>query len=259
MKDLIKETIEKIKDQGIAPEPRWKYLVKKYAIWAGFGVVILLGAISFSIAFDLLSQLDWDLYRFAHQSAVLYSLSLLPYFWIVIIGVLLVLAFFDLRKTETGYKYGWLKMSLASIGGIVAVGFVFFLVGLSGKFNALLVRDIPYYGQHMMMTKEKQWMQPDNGFLSGTLTAVYDGKLEISDLNGQNWNVILDNKTLIRPAVNIAKGEMIKIIGLIKDANTFQATELRPWMGQGMMNASGIGRSSGMMNNGGGPGVRTEN
>ena len=47
MKDLIKETIEKIKDQGIAPEPRWKYLVKKYGMWAVFGVIILLGAITF--------------------------------------------------------------------------------------------------------------------------------------------------------------------------------------------------------------------
>ncbi len=252
MKDLIKETIEKIKDQGIAPEPRWKYLVKKYGMWAVFGVIILLGAISFSIAFNLLSQLDWDLYRFAHQSAVLYSLSLLPYFWIVTIGILLALAFFDLRKTETGYKYSWLKMSLVSIGGIIVIGFVFFLIGLGGKLNAFLIKDIPYYGQHMMMTKESQWMQPNSGFLSGTLTIISNGKLEINDLNGQKWNVILDEKTLIRPAVNIAKGEMIKIIGSKKDANNFEALEIRPWMGQGMMNGSGAGRSSGMMNNGSG-------
>lgn len=259
MKDLIKETIEKIKDQGITPEPRWKFLVKKYGMWAGFGVIVLLGAISFSIAFDLLSQLDWDLYRFAHQSAVLYSLSLLPYFWIVIVGILLALAFLDLQKTETGYRYGWLKVSLASIGGIVVVGFVFFLIDLGGKSNTLLVKDIPYYGQHMMMTKEKQWMQPDNGFLSGTLIAINDEKLEINDLNGQKWNVILDDKTLIRPVVNIAKGEIIKIIGLKKDINTFQATEIRPWMGPGMMNGSGIGRSSGMMSNGGGQGMMNGN
>ncbi len=247
MKDLIKETVEKIKKQGIAPEPRWKYLVKKYGIWSLFGVVVLFGAVSFSVTLTMLQQLDWDLYRFAHQSALIYSLTLLPYFWIVLIGMFLVLAFFDLRKTETGYKYSWLKIALASIGGIIAMGFIFSLIGLGGKFNAIVARDIPYYGQHIMMTKEKQWMQPDNGFLAGTLTTVSKNELEISDLNGQKWKIVLEEKTLIRPVANIALGEMIKIIGSRESevgaggVSIFQAIEIRPWIGQGMMNGSGAG------------------
>lgn len=258
MKDLIKETIEKIKIRGISPEPRWRYLVKKYGIWVSFGVIIFLGAVSFSTALNLLSQLDWDLYRFVHRSAILYSLSLLPYFWIVLIVAFLALAFFDLRKTETGYKYGWLKMSLLSIGGMIALGLSFFFIGLGGKFNALLSRDIPYYGQHMMMTKERQWSKPDSGFLSGTLIVISDDKLEINDLNGKKWNVILDDKTLIKPAVNVAKGEMIKIIGIKKDANNFYAIEIRPWMRQGMMNGQGL-RGGKMMNNGSGSGMMRTN
>lgn len=242
MKDLIKETVSKIKRQGIIPEPRWKYLLKKYVLWGLFLAVVIMGAISLSIAVETLGQLDWDLYRFAHQSALSYSLTLLPYFWIIIIGIFLALAFFDLRKTETGYRYGWLKMSLISIGGIIAVGFLFFLVGLGGKFNTLLARDVSYYGKHLMMTKEKQWMQPHSGFLSGTLTVVSGDRLEIIDLNGQKWNVILDEKTIVRPTVRLARGEMIKIIGAKKDVDNFQAIEIRPWMGRGMMmNGSGRG------------------
>lgn len=246
MKDLIKETVEKIKKQGIAPGSRWKYLVKKYGTWTGFGAVVIFGAVSFSAAFDMLGQLDWDLYRFAHQSAIIYSLTLLPYFWMVLIGIFLALAFFDLRKTETGYKYGWLKMSLAPIGGIIAFGLLFSWAGLGGNFNMILAKDIPYYGQHLMMTKETQWMQPDSGFLAGSLTAVSNNKLEVSDLNGQNWNVFLDEKTLIRPAVDIAPGEMVKIIGSKKEANNFQAIEIRPWMVQGMINGPGRGQGNGM-------------
>ena len=102
-------------------------------------------------------------------------------------------------------------------------------------------------------------MQPNSGFLSGTLSAIYDSKLEINDLNGQKWNIILNEKTLIRPSANITKGEMIKIIGSKKDVNNFDALEIRPWMGQGMMNGSGVGRSSGMMNNGGGRGIMNGN
>lgn len=252
MKDLIKDTVAKIKKQGIAPEPRWRYLLKKYGLWSLFLAVIFLGASSLSIAFEMLWQLDWDLYRFAHQSALIYSLKLIPYFWIILIGAFLVLAFFDLRKTETGYRFGWLKMSVVSIGGIIALSFVFSSVGLGEKLNTILAKDMPYYGRHMMMTKEKQWMQPENGFLAGTLTVIADKELEIIDLNGRKWKVFLDEKTFIRPAAKLAKGEMVKIIGYEGVGNNagnspsyFQAIEIRPWMGPGMMGGSGRGMMRG--------------
>lgn len=245
MKDLIQATVEKIKQQNVVPESRWKYLVRRYVVWLVFVAIILFGAISFSIAFDMLGQLDWDLYRFTKQSALIYSLSLLPYFWIILIGTFLGLAFFDLRKTETGYRYGWLKMSLASIGGIILLGAVFSLVGFGGKINSFLAKDVPYYGEHLMMTKEKQWMQPESGFLAGTLTAISVNRLEIRDLNEQAWQVDLDEETTLRPAVVIAKGEMIKIIGIKKNSNNFKAVEIRPWAGQGMKNGAGKGMRRG--------------
>jgi hypothetical protein len=245
MENLIKKTLGEIKKQKIKPAPRWQYLLRKYALWLGFGAMIFLGAISFSVAFEMLNQLDWDLYRFAHQSAILYSLSLLPYFWLIFIGIFLVLAFFDLRKTETGYKYGWLKMSVFSIGGIILLGWFFSLVGLGGKLNTILAKDLPYYGQHLIMTKEKQWMQPAAGFLAGKIETASADKLEISDLNGQKWSVLLDEKTLTKPAVRFLIGERLKIIGSRKEVNVFQALEIRPWSGQGMGNGSGGGHGMG--------------
>lgn len=255
MENLISKTIGEIKKQKIVPVPRWKYLMKKYAIWAVFAGTIFFGAISFSIAFDMLRQLDWDLYRFVHQSALVYSLTLVPYFWIVCIAIFLALAFFDLRKTETGYRYGWFKISLASISGIIIAGAMLSLSGVGNEVNLILKKDIPYYGQHMIMTKEKQWMQPDSGFLAGTLTNISSDKLEIVDLAGQKWNVLLDEQTLIRPAVSFKQGEMIKIIGSKVDKNNFRAIEIRPWMGQGISNGSGVGRGMGN----GGAGMMRDN
>jgi len=248
MKDLIEKTLREIKKQKIKPAPRWQYLLRKYALWLGFGAMIFLGAISFSVAFEMLNQLDWDLYRFAHQSAILYLLSLLPYFWLIFIGIFLVLAFFDLRKTETGYKYGWLKMSVLSIGGIILLGWFFSLVGLGGKLNTILAKDLPYYGQHLMVTKESQWMNPEKGFLAGTIVLSSESNLQFADLNGKSWNVSLSKETLIRPMANMSQGQMIKIIGTKADSSNFVAIEVRPWMGSGM----GAGQRNGMGTGGGG-------
>ncbi|EKD58348.1 MAG: hypothetical protein ACD_56C00146G0007 [uncultured bacterium] len=248
MKNITKATIAKIKKQGIVPEPHWKFLVKKYSIWTIFLAAVLSGAISFAIAFDMLLQLDWDLHRFVHQSAILYSLSLLPYVWIVLLIAFLSFTFFDLRRTENGYRFSLLKMSLLSLGGIIFTGIIFLLIGWGFRFNAMVAKGVPYYGQHMM-TKQSQWMQVDKGLLSGTIISIADEELEISDLNEKKWKILLGEDTLIRPAANMQQGKMIKIIGTKKDGDIFRAIEIRPWEGRGMMNYVG-GQRRGIMDNG---------
>lgn len=252
MKNIINKTVAKIKRQGIVPESRWKFLFKKYALWAAFFAMLLFGALSFSVTFDSLRQLDWDLYRFVGQNFFSYSLPLIPYFWVVLIGLFLVLSFIDLRKTETGYRYSWLKIFFGSAVGVLLIGFVFSWFSFGARLNSTVSMQVPFYRQHMMMTKEVQWMQPSRGFLSGSLVFVSDSQLEIKDLNGEKWIVLLDEKTLIRPSANIANGEMIKIIGAQESVNKFRAIEIRPWAGRGMMNGGGFVRGGSMMNGGGG-------
>ncbi len=248
MKDLIKDTIGKIKKQHILPQPKWKYSVRKYGVWAVFGLIVVFGGASFSAAYYLLASLDWDLYRFVQQSFFGYSLSIFPYFWAVLIGIFAVVAFFDIRKTETGYRFSWFKISLLTIGSIFVLGAGFSWAGLGSNFNSMAVRSVPYYGAHMMVTKEIQWMQPEKGFLSGTITSISSNILTINDLNKKNWSVSLNEKTLVRPMANISAGEMIKIIGSKTGDNNFQANEIRPWMGGGM--GSGSRQGNGMMNSG---------
>ncbi|HAR99911.1 MAG TPA: hypothetical protein DEA89_00815 [Candidatus Moranbacteria bacterium] len=252
MKDLIKDTIGKIKKQHILPESKWKYLARKYGVWFLFVLVVIFGGVSLSAAAYLLSSLDWDLYNFMHQNRVGYLLSIFPYFWAVLVGTFIIGAFFDMRKTETGYRFSWLKISLVTIGSILVLGAVMFFAGLGGRFNSMMASGVPYYGQHMMVTKESQWMQPQDGFLAGTINSTSNVVLVVSDLNGKVWNVDFDENTLIRPSANVSKGQMIKIIGTQSGSDTFQATEIRPWIGGGMMGGvggqrNGMGTGRGMM------------
>jgi hypothetical protein len=247
MENLIRDTIEKIEKQHIIPEPRWKYLLRKYGLWLFFAGILIVAALSFSVILDNTLNLDWDLYSFTRQSKFIYFLSILPYFWIILIVIFLAAAFFEIRKTETGYRYSWPKILLITIGGIAIFGIAVSLFGFGGKLNSKLAKDIPFYSQHMMVTKESQWMQPAKGFLAGRIISASENKLEINDLNGKDWNINIDGNTLIKPSVNISKQEMIKIIGSKTNENNFKAKEIRPWSGQGM----GNGRNGGMLNSSG--------
>jgi hypothetical protein len=247
MKNLIRDTIDKIEKQRITPEPRHKYLVKKYGLWLIFATVLVLTALSVSVAYDNAKNLDWDLYSFMYQSRLAYFLSTLPYFWIVLIVIFLLVAFFEIRKTETGYRYSRSKILLITIGGIVIFGISMSLLGFGGRLNSELTKEVPFYSQHMMVTKESQWMQPSKGFLAGTIVSVSEKKLEIEDLNGGDWNINIDTNTSVKPSVEISREEMIKVIGTKTDENNFKAKEIRPWVDKGM----GSGQNGGMMNGGG--------
>jgi hypothetical protein len=246
MKNLIADTIGKIKREHLLPDPKWKYLVKKYGIWVTFILVVMMGAGSFSAAYFLLASLDWDLYRFMQQNMLRYSLSIFPFFWVIMIGIFLAAAFFDIRKTETGYRFSLLKISLIIIGSVIILGFVMSFIGLGARFNSMMATGVPFYGQHMMVTKEEQWSNPAQGFLAGTIIASSSSELKIVDLNKKTWNILLNESILITPRAEISEGQMIKVIGTLIGNNNFQASEIRPWvgMGQGMM---GGGYQRGMM------------
>jgi len=250
MKNLIQETITKIEKQHLVPESRWKFLLKKYGLWLLFATGLILTAVSLIVAFDNASNLDWDLYLFMHQNRFAYILSILPYFWIILIVIFLATTFFEIRKTETGYRYSWAKILLITLGGIAVFGAFISIFGFGGRLNAKLTKKVPFYSQHLTVTKEAQWMQPAKGFLAGTILSISNGKLEIKDLNDKKWNIDIDEKTLIKPSVDISKDEMVKLIGEEITENNFKAFEIRPWVGKGM----GNGQNGKMMNGGGNQG-----
>jgi hypothetical protein len=246
MKNLIQDTIEKIEKQHIAPEPRWKYWLRKYGLWLFFAAILILAALSFAVVFDNSRNLDWDLYRFMRQNKVAYFLSILPYFWITLMAIFLAAAFFEIRKTETGYRYSRSKILLITAGGIAIFAIFLSLLGLGGRLNSRLTKEVPFYSRHMMVTKESQWMRPESGFLAGKINSVSEKNIGIDDLDGDSWNININEDTRVMPSVNISPEEIIKIIGTRENESNFKAKEIRPWEGKG----AGNGPKGRMMNGG---------
>lgn len=234
MKNLIQDTLNRIRSEHIAPEPRWKFLLRKFGIWAFVISIIVLVALATSVVYYLLSQLDWDLYGFMHQNAFFYVLSMLPYFWLILSGTLVVAAFLGMRETEGGYRLSGFKIVSVIIAGVFVIGFLLTSAGLGNRLNGMMMRGVPFYAQNIE-TREKQWMRPEQGFLAGTISGVHGNELELVDLNGEKWIIGINEKTFMRPMVDVSVGQMIKIIGMKKSKVIFIASEIRPWVGHGMM------------------------
>ncbi len=233
MKNLIQKTLKKIKEEHIVPEPRWKFLVRKLGAWLVLSGIILLGALFVSVIYYLLRQLDWELPRMMHHSVAVYGLSVFPYFWLFWVIILGGVAFMGIRKTESGYRFNWLKIIITISVTVLSLGFFLFSFGWGSHFDRVMRCDIPYYAQHVI-TKKKQWMQPRKGFLAGRIKSISKSKKEIvlNDLNNQQWEIILSLNTLIAPRVLLKSGKTIKIIGKREKKYKFKATQIRPWLGK---------------------------
>ena len=243
MKNLIQDTLARIKQEHIAPLPRWKFLARRSGAWFALGLIVLLGALSVSVVYFLLTQLDWELPGMMHQNIFFYGLGVFPYFWLILAVVFIAVSFWGMRKTENGYRFNGLKIILLIIGGILLAGIVLSIIGIDKRLNGSMMRNMPYYARHTT-TKETQWMQPELGFLAGTIKDMDTNIIMLEDLNGQAWKIEINSQTLIRPSADVSVGQMIKLLGSQKEGKNFAATEIRPWVGHGMM---GSGQGRGMM------------
>jgi hypothetical protein len=113
-------------------------------------------------------------------------------------------------------------------------GFLTALAGFGGKMNGAMTRGFPGYGK-LVTTKESQWSQPEIGLLAGTINSVSGNSIDLRDLLGKEWQINIDEKTVVRPMANLESGAMIKAIGQQKDTHSFKADEIRPWQGKGLM------------------------
>jgi hypothetical protein len=240
MEDLIGNTIRKIEEQRMRPDPLWRYIVKKYSFWMLFAILAVVGAVAFSIGSHLVFDLDWDLYRFQRQSMLWFFISTTPIFWAAAIVLLIFAAYLDILKSEKGYRYGMLRILAVAVFSIIALGLIFSGIGLGKRANQSLEKNIPQYSK-IVMTKRAQWSQPEKGFLAGTIKREGDDSMDLQDLTGRDWTIETNEDTSVKPSVKLRAGEEIKVIGKNQGNQVFQAHEIRPWSGRGKGDGLGAG------------------
>jgi hypothetical protein len=231
MATTSEKILQSIKETHLAPAPRWKFRARNSVIWTMFAVALLVGSLSLSVIIDQLVNHDWDIYRYLHKTFLQYLLLSLPYLWIVCAAVFSLLAYYYFVHTRGWYRHRVYRVVLASIGLSVALGTAFFFLGFGKQLDAVLASKVPYY-QFLSVDKKKLWTHPDEGLLGGQVTQAEDssGDFVIKDYSGNDWDVQQPVATPKDPAITV--GEDVKIIGVEKNPQTFEAKEVRQWEAQ---------------------------
>lgn len=232
MKNVVQETIEKLKKTNAKPLPRWKFVLKRLSIWFMAGVIAFFSAIALAVIFFLVAQFDWDIYENG-RNLFFFGVRFIPYFWIAIVAMLVFGTFEIIRHTKSGYKYDWIKVIVVVLGVSLGFGILAHFAKFGEYANDIAQKKFPGYG-NMIHTMEDQWSQAENGFLAGEILSVNENSILLKDFGGKIWNIEISGSTLIMPMAKIEKGFGIKIIGKIVSENNFSAQQIRPWRGKMM-------------------------
>ncbi|MEZ4920984.1 MAG: hypothetical protein R2792_17920 [Saprospiraceae bacterium] len=229
--DKSKEIIDKIKRDHIQPRPRWHFLLKDTLIWLACGIGIFIGAAAFSVILFAIQQTDFELTTHLSHSRFELVLGLLPFIWIIALIVFLLIAIFSLQKSRSGYKFSWLRLVGFSALLSILLGTLFFIGGGAQWLESTFAANVSVY-EGIQEKKQKMWMSPEAGLLSGMVEEANPGQFVLVDFEQKKWTVAYDSSTFIAPVVVLEAGEQVKMVGKQTDNSHFTAEEIRPWGGR---------------------------
>lgn len=232
MSDLSKKILNQITESAVTPTERWKFQLKRGVIWLAAGFVALLASFALALTAHVLFEIDWSVYQELGFTWYQIAQSLSPLLWLCILALFFIAGVALLRRTRYGYRY-----SLVSVFGLLlvtgtAMAVVFESIPGEERIEASVMYKIPGYRNfeaRVLPSAEKQWSQPDDGLLGGTITTIEEGEsFELRDFKDKTWTVDTGDAS-IDESVELKTDQDIKIIGETEDDETFRATEVRSW------------------------------
>jgi len=246
MDKLSNQILDQIKAKDIKPIPKSIFLLRNIGLGVISVLSTILGGISVSLLTYNAANQDWDIYRHLNESFFGFVVSSLPYLWIILVIISLVITVFNIEHSKNGYKYSPLKITIISMLLALILGFGGYALGLGKKIDNYLGSKFTSY-QSVDAEKKVVWSQSEKGLFSGVIKTVDQNKKTfiLDDFQGKQWIVDYKNAN-IRGRIQIESGSEVKIVGK-QSGDLIEASEIRPWgnagAGQGFGNKNGKGRN----------------
>ncbi|MDX9893686.1 MAG: hypothetical protein RB292_04750 [Patescibacteria group bacterium] len=213
--------LEKIKQRHIIPKPKWEFLLKDYVTWVIFALAIIIGSLATAVIIFVANYTNWRYYE--PELGTLKGLLIsLPYFWLAIMVIFLVIAFYNLKHTKKGYKFNIFLIALSSIIISISLGGLIYAAGFGEKLEDIFYRRIPFY-QQFLHQRGRLLINPEQGRLAGVVIEVQPEYITVRDFHGQLWKIATTTQ-------NFYIGNRVLLRGKKISEAEFTETDIRFWI-----------------------------
>lgn len=215
--------IERIAAEHIQPKKAWGFWVGNAALWAVGTVMVFVGAIATAIAIHMVRTQDWGLFSQGSGNLAEFAIKSLPYFWIIIFVLFILLAELVLRHTKRGYRWT-IGMLVPSVIGIsIMVGYCAYALGLGKTIDTSLEEHVGVYGR-LLVPRHSAWIAPDHGRLAGKVIGLdTSARFTIITIDGQQWLVEAGSADFVDDDDVLAVNVRVRMIGHVTASHGFRA------------------------------------
>lgn len=230
--NLRQSVLERIETDKVCPHGRLLFVCRDSAVWLAWLLSVVVGAVAVAVTLYVLARSSSVFYEATHDSFVAFLFDVVPYAWLLIFTLMVVLAVTNLRYTKRGYRYTVVQIMASSVVLSLAGGAVLQLAGLGAVIDSRLGTGMPMYvSQDKMETA--LWQAPADGRLVGRqveTTVAPTSTIIFEDSAGARWT--LDVSELSPYDLKLLSGlESVRIVGTTSNAveNRFHACATFPW------------------------------
>lgn len=159
--------IKKIEEKNIKPKSRAYFIIKRILDIGVFLSILILSSLLFSMVFHYMEESDFELNAKLNNSI----LFLIPFFWIALFIIILVVGFIYFYYKLNGYRN---NIALSIFLTLIASVLIGFCINFCSRFNYdiddFLSVNMPMYYQ--TIPQDDIWREPERGYLFGRLKSI---------------------------------------------------------------------------------------
>lgn len=247
-KKISDKVFDRIKKDEVKPIPKWQFVLKNGFLWLLLAILIGGAAIALGITLLQWGDIEWDLRPILGLGLGQFILTVFPYFWLIILSLVGVLAYFNFMATPKGYRYPKYQIILFGVLIVILTGAAVRYLGFARNIHDRILEGAPQF-KHLIENKEDLYNLPEKGLLAGTIIEYDNTTVVVESFDGRQWQVDIEDLKLPTEK-QLDEGQKIKLLGELTGEDSFKANEARPWhrgdaLQIGERKQNGLGKKNG--------------
>ena len=226
---IANRVIKKIEEDNVAPLGKWRFVLKNNTFWVLWVLSVLIGACAISATIFVFLNAGWQYKLITHDSSSQFFFDILPLFWIISLGLMVLFGYYNVRHTSRGYRFSFYLVIVASIVASFVCGAVLYLVGLGKDIDDF--RTPMPFAESIERAEEGRWNNADRGLFSGVVKSFdsTDQSLTLILLDGKE-RVLSTHELGQTDTSFLVAGAHIRVIaGFVEESRLAVACVILPW------------------------------
>lgn len=223
--------LKKLESEKVTPIGRWHFVLRNNSFWALWGLSVLIGSCATAATIFVFLNAPWRYEALTHDSFLQFFFDVMPLFWLVSFGLMVLFGYYNVRHTTRGYRFSFYLVIIASVVASFLGGTALYVLGV-GKDIDDFRRPLPF-SMPLVMKEEGQWNNIEKGLLGGDVLPFMQGDtmVMVRLFSGAAQSVSLKELDEMSRSV-IQPGARVRIIGKRQGPATtdiFIACVVLPW------------------------------